>query len=62
VVGAGPAGWPLRPPRRSAGTGDPVRGQQTELGGHFNLAMRIPGKEEFAETIRYYRASWSCTT
>jgi 2,4-dienoyl-CoA reductase (NADPH2) len=26
-----------------------------ELGGHFNLAMRIPGKEEFAETIRYYR-------
>jgi 2,4-dienoyl-CoA reductase (NADPH2) len=25
-----------------------------EIGGHFNLAMRVPGKEEFRETIRYY--------
>jgi 2,4-dienoyl-CoA reductase (NADPH2) len=27
-----------------------------EVGGQFNLARRIPGKEEFAETLRYYRA------
>jgi 2,4-dienoyl-CoA reductase (NADPH2) len=27
-----------------------------EIGGQFNLARRIPGKEEFAETLRYYRA------
>src|SRR4029453_6420935 len=26
-----------------------------EIGGQFNLARRIPGKEEFAETLRYYR-------
>ena len=26
-----------------------------EVGGQFNLARRIPGKEEFAETLRYYR-------
>jgi len=26
-----------------------------DLGGQFAIAMRIPGKEEFAETIRYYR-------
>jgi 2,4-dienoyl-CoA reductase (NADPH2) len=27
----------------------------TEIGGQFNLAKRIPGKEEFYETLRYYR-------
>jgi 2,4-dienoyl-CoA reductase (NADPH2) len=27
----------------------------TELGGQFNLARRIPGKEEFSETLRYFR-------
>jgi 2,4-dienoyl-CoA reductase (NADPH2) len=26
-----------------------------EIGGQFNLAKRIPGKEEFHETLRYYR-------
>ena len=26
-----------------------------EIGGQFNLARRIPGKEEFAETLRYFR-------
>jgi 2,4-dienoyl-CoA reductase (NADPH2) len=27
----------------------------TEIGGQFNMAKRIPGKEEFHETIRYFR-------
>src|SRR5690606_3843580 len=27
----------------------------SQVGGQFRLAMRIPGKEEFAETLRYYR-------
>jgi 2,4-dienoyl-CoA reductase (NADPH2) len=27
----------------------------SEIGGQFNLAKRIPGKEEFFETLRYYR-------
>ncbi|MFX8125965.1 NAD(P)-binding protein, partial [Acinetobacter baumannii] len=26
-----------------------------EIGGQFNMARRIPGKEEFSETLRYFR-------
>jgi 2,4-dienoyl-CoA reductase (NADPH2) len=26
-----------------------------EIGGQFNMAKRVPGKEEFHETLRYYR-------
>jgi 2,4-dienoyl-CoA reductase (NADPH2) len=26
-----------------------------EIGGQFNIAKQIPGKEEFYETLRYYR-------
>ncbi|WP_323096125.1 NADPH-dependent 2,4-dienoyl-CoA reductase [Intrasporangium sp. YIM S08009] len=55
VVGAGPAGL-------AAATSLAERGHRVELfeagddvGGQFAIAMRIPGKEEFAETIRYYR-------
>jgi 2,4-dienoyl-CoA reductase (NADPH2) len=54
VVGAGPAGL-------SAATVAAQRGHQVTLydaqdgiGGQFKVAMRIPGKEEFAETIRYF--------
>ncbi len=54
VVGAGPAGL-------AAATTLADRGHEVELfeardhvGGQFDIAMRIPGKEEFAETIRYY--------
>ena len=55
VVGGGPAG--LAAAVSNAERGHHVtlfeRGQQ--LGGQFRLAMRIPGKEEFAETLRYYQ-------
>ena len=54
VVGAGPAGL-------ASATTLADRGHQVELfeardhlGGQFDIAMRIPGKEEFAETIRYF--------
>jgi 2,4-dienoyl-CoA reductase (NADPH2) len=61
VVGAGPAGL-------SAATVAAGRGHQVTLfdsldriGGQFNLAMRIPGKEEFAETLRYFRRQLELT-
>lgn len=54
VVGAGPAGL-------SAATTAASRGHQVtlfdaadEIGGQFNIAKQIPGKEEFYETLRYY--------
>lgn len=55
VVGAGPAGL-------SAACSAAERGHHVvlieageEIGGQFNLARRIPGKEEFNETLRYFR-------
>lgn len=55
VVGGGPAGL-------SAATSFAERGDRVtlfekgnELGGQFRLAMQIPGKEEFAEALRYFR-------
>lgn len=54
VVGAGPAGL-------SAATTAASRGHQvtlfdgaSEIGGQFNIAKQIPGKEEFYETLRYF--------
>jgi 2,4-dienoyl-CoA reductase (NADPH2) len=54
VVGAGPAG--LAAATSAAGRGHSVDLFEAdgEIGGQFNLARRIPGKEEFAETIRYF--------
>jgi 2,4-dienoyl-CoA reductase (NADPH2) len=55
VIGAGPAGL-------AAATIAAERGHQVDLfesapqiGGQFNMAKRIPGKEEFAETLRYFQ-------
>jgi 2,4-dienoyl-CoA reductase (NADPH2) len=55
VVGAGPAG--LAYATTAAGRGHKVTlyDSAEEIGGQFNLAKRIPGKEEFHETLRYYR-------
>ncbi len=54
VVGAGPAG--LAAATTAAGRGHEVHLFEAggEIGGQFNLAKRIPGKEEFHETLRYY--------
>lgn len=55
VVGAGPAG--LACATEAAGRGHRVTlvDAADEIGGQFNLAKRVPGKEEFHETLRYYR-------
>jgi 2,4-dienoyl-CoA reductase (NADPH2) len=54
VVGAGPAG--LAAATAAAGRGHSVDlfDAEDQIGGQFNLARRIPGKEEFHETIRYF--------
>ncbi|KAA1424677.1 NADPH-dependent 2,4-dienoyl-CoA reductase [Mumia zhuanghuii] len=54
VVGAGPAG--LAAATEFAGRGHSVTlfEADDQIGGQFRLARRIPGKEEFAETLRYY--------
>jgi len=55
VVGAGPAG--LACATVAAGRGHQVTlfDAAAEIGGQFNVAKRIPGKEEFHETLRYFR-------
>lgn len=54
VVGAGPAGMAYA--TTAAGRGHKVTliDASNEIGGQFNLAKKIPGKEEFYETIRYF--------
>jgi 2,4-dienoyl-CoA reductase (NADPH2) len=55
VVGAGPAGLACATVARDRGHDVTLFDAAGEIGGQFNLARRIPGKEEFAETLRYFR-------
>ena len=54
VVGAGPAG--LSCATTAAGRGHDVTlfEAAAQIGGQFNMARKIPGKQEFSETLRYY--------
>lgn len=54
VVGAGPAGLAAATNLARRGHTVTLFEAAPEIGGQFNLAKRIPGKEEFHETIRYY--------
>ncbi len=56
VVGAGPAGLAAATVAAERGHDVTLYEAAGEIGGQFNLAKRIPGKEEFAETLRYFRA------
>lgn len=54
VVGAGPAGMSFAFTAATIGHHVTLFDKSKELGGQFNMAKRIPGKEEFHETIRYF--------
>lgn len=54
VVGAGPAGLAAAVSGAERGFEVTLFERAPALGGQFRLAMAIPGKEEFAETLRYY--------
>ncbi len=54
VVGAGPAGLACAVTLAERGHRVTLFDQAEAIGGQFNMARRIPGKEEFSETLRYY--------
>ena len=54
VVGAGPAGLAAATNLAERGHDVTLFEARDHLGGQFRLAMNIPGKEEFAETLRYF--------
>ncbi|WP_109830976.1 oxidoreductase [Reichenbachiella versicolor] len=54
VVGAGPAGLSFAINAKSRGHEVTLFDAQAEIGGQFNIAKKVPGKEEFYETIRYF--------
>jgi len=54
VVGAGPAGMACALTAAERGHQVTLFDAAPEIGGQFNLARRIPGKEEFSETLRYF--------
>ncbi|WP_438283227.1 FAD-dependent oxidoreductase [Pseudomonas alabamensis] len=54
VVGAGPAGLACASVAAERGHQVTLFDAASEIGGQFNVAKRVPGKEEFAETLRYF--------
>ncbi|RLV70995.1 2,4-dienoyl-CoA reductase (NADPH) [Streptomyces sp. CBMAI 2042] len=55
VVGAGPAGLACSVTAAERGHAVTLFDSADEIGGQLNVARRVPGKEEFDETLRYFR-------
>ncbi len=55
VIGAGPAGLSFATIAAQRGHEVVLYEQSGSIGGQLNLAVKVPGKEEFMETLRYYR-------
>ena len=55
VVGAGPAGLAFATTAARRGHRVTLFDASDRIGGQFNLAKQVPGKEEFYETLRYFR-------
>jgi 2,4-dienoyl-CoA reductase (NADPH2) len=54
-VGAGPAGLSFAVTAAQRGHAVTLFDAAREIGGQFNIAKKVPGKEEFHETLRYFR-------
>ena len=61
VVGAGPAGLAAATVAAERGHQVTLFDSASEIGGQFNIAKRIPGKEEFFETLRYFKRKLQTT-
>ena len=61
VVGAGPAGLAFSTVAAGRGHDVTLFEAASEIGGQFNMAKQIPGKEEFYETLRYYNKQLELT-
>jgi 2,4-dienoyl-CoA reductase (NADPH2) len=55
VVGGGPAGLSYATTAAQRGHKITLIEKSNSIGGQFNMAKKIPGKEEFYETLRYYQ-------
>ncbi|MEL7558601.1 NADPH-dependent 2,4-dienoyl-CoA reductase [Stutzerimonas chloritidismutans] len=61
VVGAGPAGLAAATVAAERGHQVTLFDSSSEIGGQFNIAKLVPGKEEFFETLRYFKGKLQST-